>query len=256
MSEDDATFGPAFRRRLEALGESAPWDADAMWLWSSTWDENREALGIPEPDAPKLGWGPGRYYTKWPRYAKGHGGWKGALVITCQPGICLCTRVGAARVAAGIEASLLEGRWKPFDVLIPTMGARRDGGDLDAPRMYMAGDLELLVSAKLKSVRAKESHKAAAAAAILCDPTAPDLLERAMVQKDGEADAALGDIVTASLQKYQRERTLIKQLGLEEKIDSGALPNFLRPKKGPACEDPTVVARALAWVDAIFPVAL
>lgn len=209
VTEDDVVFSPNFRRRLETLGDHAPRDADAMWLWSSTWDESREALGIPEPNG---GHRAGAYYDEWPRYAKGHGGWKGALVITCQPGICLCTKRGAARIADAIDACTREGRWKPFDVMMPTVGARRDGGDLAQPRMYLAGDLELLTPTKLKSVRACESHKAAAADAILRADDAAALLERALVQRDAAADAALGEIVVFGVLSLSRSLSLVKPL--------------------------------------------
>ena len=74
--------------RLAALGANSPADADVLWLWSSTFIENRQKLGIPEPPG---GHGIGAVYTgKWPRYAAASGDWLNAPVLTCQPGICLC----------------------------------------------------------------------------------------------------------------------------------------------------------------------
>ena len=74
--------------RLAALGANSPADADVLWLWSSTFIENRQKLGIPEPPG---GHGIGAVYTgKWPRFAAASGDWLNAPVLTCQPGICLC----------------------------------------------------------------------------------------------------------------------------------------------------------------------
>ncbi|KAH8093359.1 PAP fibrillin [Aureococcus anophagefferens] len=113
---------PADFARLAVLAEKMPATV-TRWLWSSTYAESREQLGIPEPPG---GHGVGAFYETWPRYARGAGGWKGALVITCQPGICLTTRRGAAKIADAIAAAMARERWQPFDVAMPTLGARSE----------------------------------------------------------------------------------------------------------------------------------
>lgn len=251
VSEDDAHFPADFRARLAVLAEKVPAGVDAVWLWSSTYAESREQLGIPEPPG---GHGAGAFYETWPRYARGAGGWKGALVITCQPGICLTTRRGAAKIADAIAAAMARERWQPFDVAMPTLGARSET-DASLPRMVLAADLALMTQVTLKSVRAKESHKAAARESLLAAPEAGALLERS-ASGDHAADAALGEIITTKLKRAVAERNLVKQLGLTEKVDSGALANLLRPKSAPLSKDPDTVARATAFTDAIFAKAL
>ena len=124
----------------------------------------------------------------------------------------------------------------------------RSDDDRTLPRMYLAGDYELLAPVTRRSVRARESHRAASVDAALAAPDAAALLEAALEKGDGEATQALGSAIQAGLKRA----ALAKQLdGVG--VGAAALRKLL---PAPPRADAMTERRARAFAEAVFPEAL